>query len=319
VATPFTAMTWNVENLFRPGTSDSAPPEDVYRRKLANLAEVIQLIGPDVLALQELGGDGPLADLQEALDGDYPHRSVSEHDDHRHIRVGFLSRLALTGVTDFFEIPDGAISGLPDTDEHGTITHLGRGALLVTVEVSGARVRLLTAHLKSKLVTYPGGRFQPHDENERARGAGLALIRRTAEAVALRVDANALMTGNQTPLVLLGDLNDESEAQTTQILLGPPDGDPRRPDKGDDVRLYDLSDEIPEAHRFSRIFHGRRELIDHILVSHELLFHVQQVDTFTRNTTSITEDPTERRDAAFSDHSPVFARFLLPETLTPSG
>jgi endonuclease/exonuclease/phosphatase family metal-dependent hydrolase len=311
VATSFTATTWNVENLFRPGTNDSAPSQEVYDRKIANLAEVIELIGPDVIAFQELGGDEPLQDVQNALGGAYPHRAISTHPDKRGIRVGFLSRHDLTHTTEIVNLPDGSIKGLPDTDEKGKITHLGRGALLVTVQAGGGPIRLLTTHLKSKLVTYPGGRFSPHDENERARGTGLALVRRGAEAVALRVEANKLQTGNETPQILLGDLNDEPEAVTTQILLGPLDGDPHRPDKGDDVRLYNLADHIPEAHRFSRIYRGTHELIDHILVSHELLFKAVQVDTFTRNTESITEHPASRKEADFPDHAPVFARFSL--------
>ena len=311
MATTFTATTWNVENLFRPGTNDAAPTQEVYDRKIANLAEVIELIAPDVIAFQELGGDEPLQDVQNALGGAYPHRAISSHPDHRGIRVGFLSRLELT-AREFVNLPTGAIRGLPEAEGNRKIRRLGRGALLVTVEAGGGPIRLLTTHLKSKLVTYAHNRHSPRDENERARGAGLALIRRTAEAVALRVEANRLQTGNTTPQILLGDLNDEPEAQTTQILLGPPDGDPHRPDKGDDVRLYNLADQIPAPHRFSRIFRGHGELIDHILVSHELLFQVRQVDTFTRNTESITEHPATRKEADFPDHAPVFARFVLP-------
>jgi hypothetical protein len=33
-------------------------------------------------------------------------------------------------------------------------------------------VRLITTHLKSKLLTFPGGRYIPHDEGERARYVG---------------------------------------------------------------------------------------------------------------------------------------------------
>ena len=48
-------------------------------------------------------------------------------------------------------------------------------------------MRLVTTHLKSKLLTFPGGRFNPHDETERARYATYALDRRAAEAATLRV------------------------------------------------------------------------------------------------------------------------------------
>ena len=68
---------------------------------------------------------------------------------------------------------------------------------------------------------------------------------------------------------------------------------------------------IPEAGRFSRVFRGRGELIDHILVSHALVQRVVQFDTGPGEPPSITEDPTERRDEPASDHLPVVARFPL--------
>jgi hypothetical protein len=102
-------------------------------------------------------------------------------------------------------------------------------------------------------------------------------------------------------VVVLGDLNDEPTAATTQILLGPPGseiGTPgfERADQGDGSRLWNLAPLIPAERRFSRMFRGRGELIDHILVSHELVQRVENVDTGPGEPRSITEDPTERRD-----------------------
>jgi hypothetical protein len=65
---------------------------------------------------------------------------------------------------------------------------MGRGAVAITVQSdAGTDVRLVTTHLKSKLLTFPVNRFQPHDEGERARFATYALDRRAAEAATLRV------------------------------------------------------------------------------------------------------------------------------------
>jgi exonuclease III len=86
----------------------------------------------------------------------------------------------------------------------------------------------------------------------------------------------------------------------------------QRPDQGDSARLWNLAPLIPEDHRFSRVFRGRGELIDHILVSPpRLVQRVEQVDTGPGEPPSITEDPTERRDEPGSDHLPVVARFGL--------
>ena len=68
---------------------------------------------------------------------------------------------------------------------------------------------------------------------------------------------------------------------------------------------------IPEDRRLSRVFRGRGELLDRILVSHALVQRVEQVDTGPGEPPSITEDPTERRDEPASDHLPVVARLRL--------
>ena len=63
---------------------------------------------------------------------------------------------------------------------------------------------------------------------------------------------------------------------------------------------------LPEGRAFSRIFNGRRELIDHILVSHALALTLQSADTGTTDLPSI-DGPRPASDG--SDHAPVFARF----------
>lgn len=43
----FTVMTWNVENLFRPGHDSGPTTDDVYRDKLAGLTAMINRQAPD--------------------------------------------------------------------------------------------------------------------------------------------------------------------------------------------------------------------------------------------------------------------------------
>ncbi len=198
------------------------------------------------------------------------------------------------------------------------MAQIGRGVLRARVSAEGRAVDLVTCHMKSKLLTFPDRRFGPRDEGERARFGAYALYRRSAEAVTVRGYADELLDGEgrERAVIVLGDLNDEPPAATTQILLGPPgseigtavfDSD----DRGDAWRLWNLAPLIPEERRFSRRFRGRGELIDHLLVSHALVHHVKQADTGPVEPPSITEDPTDRRDKPASDHAPVWARFDL--------
>jgi endonuclease/exonuclease/phosphatase family metal-dependent hydrolase len=150
-----------------------------------------------------------------------------------------------------------------------------------------------------------------------ARYAGYALALRDAEAITVRAHVTQRLDGHrqQCALIVMGDLNDEPLAATTQILLGPPGseiGTPGfdRPDQGDGQRLWNLAPRIPAERRFTRRFEGRNELIDHLLVSHALVHHIDSVDT-TSDTPSITTDPAARKDAPGSDHAMVFAHLSI--------
>jgi endonuclease/exonuclease/phosphatase family metal-dependent hydrolase len=301
----FTIATWNLENLFLPGTEAGPPDQATYDSKLASLAAMITQIAPDVLATQEVGDEQAFEDLRARLEGEW-HAELSPDADDRGIRVGFLSRQPFTDVERIRPFPAGT-DPVRLEDDGTTTMQMGRGALRVQI----AGIDLITTHLKSKLLTY-AGRFQPKDEAQRARYAGYALGLRTAEAITLRHHATALLKQSRT-VVVLGDLNDEPLAATTQILLGPPGSEFKtggfdKPDKGDPQRLWNLAPMLPEGRAFSRIFSGRRELIDHILVSHPLAQALEAADTGTTDLPSIT-GPRPASDG--SDHAPVFARFDL--------
>ena len=130
--------TWNLENLFRPG-SDDGPDEQAYEAKLTQLARVISEIGFDVLGVQEVGDPEALEDLGEHLDGDW-HSETSEFPDGRGIRNGFLSRLALAQVEQVREFPE-RLAPVQVDDEGATLAEMGRGALRVRVRAEGARRR----------------------------------------------------------------------------------------------------------------------------------------------------------------------------------
>jgi endonuclease/exonuclease/phosphatase family metal-dependent hydrolase len=136
----------------------------------------------------------------------------------------------------------------------------------------------------------------------------------------VRAAATDLLTSHPQPaVVMLGDLNDEVEAATTQILNGPPGSEIAttgfdRPDNGDGQRLWNFAPRIPAEQRFSRIYRGRKELIDHIFVSQALVGQIAQ-DHVTPDaagpTPCIDDDPTQRRGAPGSDHRPVLATIDL--------
>jgi endonuclease/exonuclease/phosphatase family metal-dependent hydrolase len=307
-----TAMTWNVENFFRPGSPSGPPDKATYDTKVAYLAATIRAVNPDVVAVQEVGDPDAATDLAAAI-GDGWHAALSAHPDGRGIRVGVLSPHPISVEDEIVELPAAGLPTVPDVDGT-TLARMGRGALQVHVDTAGG-VRLVTCHLKSKLLTYPDGRRFPKNEDERARGAGYALLRRAAEAVAVRVQLNKVMAAAANggepgvPTVLCGDLNDGPDAVTTTLLAGPDDANPGRPDKGDPVRLYNLASLLPAGRAYSRIYQGRGELIDHILASRDLRLRLASIDSLVDDIGSITAAIETRRPATVPDHAPVVARF----------
>lgn len=356
MTTPFSVMTWNVENLFPVGyklgpRTEITKPE--FDAKLAYLQERILHIKPDVLALQEIGcrdksDDESFNNLWEGLKEEYPYKRLSKFPDNRGggagIRVGIISRLPLSADEDIVDFPNNEFSSVPSWEGQNPVVRMGRGALKVEVEPDpGVRIAIITAHLKSKLITYPTDknypRYDPVDEGERTRGEGLALFRRTAEAVTLRTYLNTDIKANPgRHTIVLGDFNDEPDSASTLLLRGPEDLDVTRRDELDQIRLYNLVDTIPmgsHGHKllskdflaagthFSRVYNNRQERIDHILVSRSMLgesqdikfdvWKVKQVQIFVDSILGeqIDDNPVSRVDKSHPDHAPVYARFEL--------
>jgi endonuclease/exonuclease/phosphatase family metal-dependent hydrolase len=325
--------TWNLENLFEPG-GEFGPTPAVFAAKLDGLATTIEAMAPDVLGVQEVGSPAALEQLVARLGAGW-HTVTSRHFEARHpIRVGFLSRHPIEVVADRRAFPAGlAPVQVSDAGPDGTLaaaTGAGRGGLAIRVQPAGGRaLEVICCHLKSKLLSFtnPDGsaRFNPHDEGERARAAAYALYRRAAEAAMVRGLAGELMAaggqdGRTNPVVVLGDLNDEPAAATTQILFGPPGSQLdtpgfAAPDGGDRLRLWDLANRIPADQRFTRRFEGRGELIDHILVSHTLLDPLPAVEVVRQagqpGLPDVGTDPTARRAKPASDHAAVLAHLTL--------
>lgn len=309
--------TWNLENLFRPGTDSGPTSAAAYEAKLDALAATILAMAPDVLAVQEVGDPAALADLADRVGGTW-HRHTAEPDG-RGIRVGFLSRTELTNLTQIAAFPAG-LRPIQVDDTATRIQALGRPALAARVILDGTSVDLVSCHLKSKLLTFPGGRFSTTDEDERARFGAYALYRRAGEAATIRAHASTLLGehGQDRPVLVMGDLNDEPDAATTQILLGPPGseigtGGFDRPDHGDAQRLWNLAPRIPETNRYSRVYRGRGELIDHILASHHIATRTTDgdIDFHGPTPTSITDNPATTRDTPGSDHRPLLLTITL--------
>ena len=332
-------MTWNIENLFVPSQGNLSAAafqqkQQNYQNKLRLIAGIILQQDPDIIGFQEVGSLEAFQDLQNALQGTYPQSALSNHPDRRGIRNGFLAKNQLENTSDIVIFPNGAALNISRYNSNGNIvpvTQMGRGAVYTRMRKSGQRFHFMVAHLKSKLISYPrpgGSSFTPRDEEERSQEAGIALHRRAAESVTLRLHINNLLVNNNTrPFILLGDFNDVPQAQTSLLLTGP-EGSAigtrgfNRDDAGDDSRLFNLAPLMTNGRDYSRIHNGVPELLDQIFASIELfprdqvtnqrqLPTVDSIVDFSGNLPSISDNPNVRLDEIAPDHAPVVATFTF--------
>jgi len=306
--------TYNVENL---DPSDEAAKFD----RLAS-GIVHQLSTPDIVALEEIQDDNgatddgtvtagqTLARLTDAIAGAggprYDWRAIDPLDKRDggepggNIRVGFLFNPARVS---FVDRPGGDA-----TTPVEVVRNRGRAALSVSpgrvdpdnpawtdsrkplageFVFQGRTVFVVANHFASKGGDQPiHGRFQPPDRvSEVKRVAQAATLRAFVDEV-LRVDSRA-------NIVIAGDLNDYQFSPALATLT-------------EGGALIDLIDTLPENERYSYVFEGYSQVLDHMMVSDA----PRGVDY------DVVHTNAEFHDQA-SDHDPQVVR-LRPSTGIPA-
>ncbi|MEA2130660.1 MAG: uncharacterized protein QOJ85_3551 [Solirubrobacteraceae bacterium] len=115
----------------------------------------------------------------------------------------------------------------------------------------GRRIFVVANHFNSKGGDQPlFGRFQPPAHpSETQRHQQAAVVRSFADAVLAR--------DRRASIVVLGDVNDFEFSQTADILVG-------------DGSLVDLPRTLPAPERYTYVFEGNSQVLDHILLSRAL-------------------------------------------------
>jgi predicted extracellular nuclease len=274
--------TFNVENL-DPGD----PPS-----KFAGLAEIIvqNLRAPDIISVEEVqDNNGPVDDsvtdasvtwdmliaaIQAAGGPAYEYRQIDPVDDADggepggNIRVGFLFRTD-RGV-EFIDRPGGDAITPTEVIDHPSGPRLSlspgrvdpnnpawsvpegvRKPLAGEFKVHGERLFVIANHWKSKGGDDPlFGRFQPPRRvTEEQRNAEAQVVKDFVDEI-LALDANA-------NVIVLGDLNDFEFSDALTILEGGGD-------------LHTLMETLPQNERYSYVFEGNSQTLDHIVVSANL-------------------------------------------------
>jgi endonuclease/exonuclease/phosphatase family metal-dependent hydrolase len=280
-AEKFRVATYNVENYLDEATRTRFVKSPESKAKVC---ETICAIQPDVIALQEMGSEKALEELQASLRArglDLPHREhVSGFDTNVHVAI--LSRFPFSARR-------------PHTNDtfllSGHRLRVSRGIAEVDVRVApDYSFTLLVAHLKSK---------RPVPEADEAEW-------RLEEAKVLRekIDAHLLKTPDAN-LVVVGDFNDSRDSASTKAVIG------KGKHKLVDTRPAELNgDDAPKPNPASEPrnvswthFYGKDDSytrIDFILLSTGMVGEWVQSETFVG---------VVKNWGVGSDHRPIVATF----------
>lgn len=274
----FSVMTWNVENLF-----DSRPPNPAdpplptprqYRLHLDKVAATIDAAGaPTIVALQEVEN---IEVLQSLASHDwlleYGYEPfLLEGGDSRGIDVGYLVRTERAKIVDYKQ-----------SDSPGGV--FSRPPLLLQVEVIGPSGSHTVYLLNNHFTSMSGGELatEPRRTEQAEWNAGLVA---------------QLAAGEEQNIIVLGDLN--------SYFISPPIQALRQ------AGLQHVLDTLPAEERYTYIYQGESQVLDHILVSQALFEAIQNVTILHVNADYALPPAEDNGVLHKSDHDPVIATFLL--------
>ncbi|MCW2973183.1 MAG: endonuclease/exonuclease/phosphatase [Thermoleophilia bacterium] len=295
--------TLNAENFFdsidAPAPiSDDVPSANEYRTKLAKLAGAVrdQLGAPDLLALEEVENTKVLDDLlaRPELAGLGYQYVLLPTNGKRSINPALVYRTSAATVIGSSQLQQevglgehAILEGIHATADARAAKGplFSRQPLLVDLQLAdgpdgtpGRELSVIVNHLVSK--------FSPH-------GVPTDTMR-VAQATYLRQQVARLRDEHpEREIVVLGDLNDTPGSNTLKALTG----------SAKAPTLVDASEElVPAGERYSFIYEGRSELIDHILVTPGLEADIERAGVRHGSADLPIGDPWDAGPTRASDH-----------------
>lgn len=328
--------TFNVENLDdTPISPERLDKEPTFEERLPVLRNQLRRLDAEILCLQEVHGQNiegeprQLRALQRVLAG----TQYADYDVHSTLLANRRDVERYRNLVTLIH-PDYSFSetkGQEILNEHvqkpvhrfatgkrkGETADVGWNRPLLYSNVilpSGKSIHVINAHFKSKRPTPIDGQgpkdFMWQSAAGWAEGFFLSALKRIGQALETRIFVDTLFDAEpMANVVICGDLNAETDEVPLQALRGEVD-DTGNPALNGRI-LYQLEHTVPESNRFSLYHHGRPNLLDHLLVSQNMLGGYV--------TTQIHNELVRDESVAFAfdkkhpapDHAPIVAEFRM--------
>ncbi|WP_142847344.1 endonuclease/exonuclease/phosphatase family protein [Telmatospirillum sp. J64-1] len=318
--------TFNLENL------DTEPEDGIdFDDRLRVLRPQLHRLRADLLCLQEVNAEGgkkgprSLAALDALVEGtEYAgyHRVCMESSSggkpaDRHNLV-LMSRFPIESHTqvwhDLVDRPRHC-SVTSSEGEDGMDVEWDRPFLhsVVTLE-TGQRLHVLNLHLRAPRASFlPGqkGHGVWQSIGGWAEGYFLATIKAAGQALEVRLLLDRLFDDDPEALVVVcGDFNAEERDPPLRIICGDEEDAANGHLAGRIMVPLDRS--LSESQRFSAIHLGRRQMLDHILVSRPLLGWYRHCEVHNETLGDELVSPGLIRGSPETYHAPVVAEFEPP-------
>ncbi|CAM4138826.1 endonuclease/exonuclease/phosphatase family protein [Nocardia ninae] len=318
--------TFNLENFDE--TPNPTPFEPTLADRIAVMRPQLDRLRADVLCLQEVNGQErpgqprSLLALAELLQGTAlagrnvvsTEKANGEVFDERNLAV--VTSLPVTAraqlLNDLVAAPVyQVLTANPPALQPQTIG-IERPILHVELDLLGAPLHVIVVHLKSKLPTDITGqkldRFTWRDAGAAAEGSFLSDMKRMSQAVEVRRLVDQIL--DQDPnarIVVAGDFNSTTDEVPLVAILGNVE------DTGNGALagrvLVPLENTIPESARYSLFHHGTGYMLDHLLVTRNLLAHYRGTEIHNELLHDESADFATDKKFPESDHAPIVATF----------
>ncbi|HEX2640480.1 MAG TPA: hypothetical protein VHL50_07910 [Pyrinomonadaceae bacterium] len=325
----FSVAGMNLENFFDdqddPSIKEDVLTPEAFQRRLKKVSVAVRdlMKSPDVIGVEEVENLATLKRLAEKINADSvaagnPDPKYTAYlvdgNDGRGIDSGFLVKSSRIKVVETKQFGKDEKFDNPSTN--GEIYLNDRPPLMLRASIDDTKsgkpfeFTVVVNHLKSFL-----GYSDP-----RQRDGVREKKKLQAEFLAKWVDARQKADPNER-IILLGDFNFYQFNDGVMDVIGTIKGKPAGKDAvqitSDDLvtrDLVDLVDSIDQKQRYSFVYDGNTQVLDHMLINDPLIKHVAGFGYLRVNADypeAYRND--DSRPERFSDHDPAVAYFSLDE------